>query len=209
MPAGWPVRSILSDAANCPLCVLKQCKTLPIIRRLSSRVLERLGLTGFSNATRCRTVGSHGGIFVVRRIERRNAHVAVNILARAARQSLRMLAWQTCCVVAVALALAIFAGGRAAWSVLIGGGIGLVWTAYMTLVFFKHSLTHGVRLSAATFLLGWLVKLVLTIGLLVAAFRSGRVAGLPLLGGLGTALVAYWAWLTFRVTNGGASDGGK
>jgi ATP synthase protein I len=133
--------------------------------------------------------------------------VAVNVLATAARQSLRMLAWQLCCVVAVAVGLAIFSGERAAWSALIGGGIGLIWTVYMALVLFKHSLTHGVQMSAATFLLGWLVKLALTIGLLVAAFRSGRVAGLPLLGGLGTALLAYWAWLTFRVTNGGTADG--
>jgi F0F1-type ATP synthase assembly protein I len=129
----------------------------------------------------------------------------MNPLARAARQSLRMLVWQAGCVLAVSAVLAIFAGERTAWSALIGGGIGLVWTAYMALVLFKHSLTHGVRMSAATFLLGWLVKLVLTIGLLVAAFRSHRVAGLPLLGGLGTALLAYWAWLTFRVTNGGTS----
>lgn len=131
----------------------------------------------------------------------------MNALAAAGRQSLRLLAFQVACVAAVAGTLAIFFGARAAWSVLIGGGIGSIWTVYMTLVLLKHSLTHGVRMSAATFLIAWLVKLVLTIGLLAAAFRSGRVAGLPLLAGLGTALVAYWVWLTFRVTNGGAADG--
>ena len=77
----------------------------------------------------------------------------------------------------------------------------------MALMLLKHSLTHGVRMSAATFLAAWLIKLILTIGLLIAAFRSGRVAGLPLLGGLGTALLAYWAWLTFRISNGGAANG--
>lgn len=133
--------------------------------------------------------------------------MGVNVLAATARQALRMLAWQMACVLVVAGALAIIFGARAGWSALIGGGIGSLWTAYMALVLFKHSLTHGVRMSAGTFLFGWLMKMVLTIGLLIAAFRSGRVSGLPLLAGLGTALVAYWGWLSFRVSNGVISDG--
>ena len=57
-------------------------------------------------------------------------------------------------------------------SALVGGGIGLVWTVYMALVLFKHSLTHGVRLSAISFFAGWLFKVVVTVSLLVIALRS-------------------------------------
>jgi F0F1-type ATP synthase assembly protein I len=133
--------------------------------------------------------------------------VAGNVLAAAARQSLRMLVWQLACLAVVAGALAMLFGARAGWSALIGGGIGSLWTVYMALILFKHSLTHGVRMSAATFLFGWLMKVALTVGLLVVAFRSGRVSGLPLLAGLGTALAAYWGWLSFRMGNGVTSDG--
>ena len=65
-------------------------------------------------------------------------------------------------------------------SALVGGGIGLVWTVYMALVLFKHSLTHGVRLSAISLFAGWLFKVVVTVSLLVIALRSKALA--PLLG---------------------------
>src|SRR5918992_473479 len=98
---------------------------------------------------------------------------------------------------------ALALGKRAAWSVLAGGGIGLVWTLYMALVFFKHGLTHGVALSPLSVLAGWLFKVVVTIGLLVIAFRSRAFAPLPLLAGLFGTMVAYWAWFALRVRNAG------
>ncbi len=109
-----------------------------------------------------------------------------------------MLLWQAGCVAGLAVVSAIFWDIKAGWSALAGGGIGLIWTVYMTLTLFRHSLAHGVHMSAMTFVAGWLIKVVLTIGLLVLAFRSKAIEPLPLLAGLSGALIAYWVWLTFR-----------
>lgn len=87
---------------------------------------------------------------------------------------------------------------RVALAVLVGGAIGSIWTIYMALTLFKHGLTFGVQMSAASFLLAWVIKLGLTIGLLVIAFRSRLFAPLGLLTGLFGALLAYWAWLVWR-----------
>jgi F0F1-type ATP synthase assembly protein I len=124
--------------------------------------------------------------------------VSRNVLADAARDALRILAWQLGWVVAIALLGAFGWGSKTALAVLVGGAIGSLWTIYMALTLFKHSLTHGVRMSAASFLLAWVIKLGLTIGLLVIAFRSRIFAPLGLLCGLFGALAAYWAWLLRR-----------
>jgi ATP synthase protein I len=132
-----------------------------------------------------------------------------NVLAIAARESLRILRWQLGWIAALALTCGIAFGARAGWSALAGGGIGLVWTLYMAATLFRHSLTHGAHLSVVSFAMGWLIKVALTIALLIAAFRSPAVAPLALLGGLFGALAAYWAWLTFRANNNADGRDGK
>lgn len=130
-----------------------------------------------------------------------------NALAAGARQAWQILLWQAGWIVAIAALSAVALDLRAGWSVLAGGGIGLIWTVYMALAMFRHSIDHGVRLSAARFFAGWLIKLVLTFSLLIIAFRSKAMAPLPLLGGLSVALIAYWAWLTFRVKHADGVNG--
>jgi F0F1-type ATP synthase assembly protein I len=120
--------------------------------------------------------------------------MSANPLLVAARHSLYLLGWQTSCVVIIALLGALLNGRIASVSLLVGGCIGLTWTVYMTLTFFRHGLTHGRYMSAATLFGAWAVKLMLTVGLLVIAFRSPHLAGLWVLGGLVGALVAYWLW---------------
>jgi F0F1-type ATP synthase assembly protein I len=137
----------------------------------------------------------------------RRKSLSANVLAVAARQSLRLLVWQAGCVVALSLVFAAFGGGKAGWSSLVGGGIGLIWTVYMTVMLAKHSIDYGVRLGMATLIVGWVAKVALTISLLIIAFRSQAIAPLPLLGGLGGALIAYWAWLTFRVKHADGANG--
>ncbi len=96
---------------------------------------------------------------------------------------------------------------KAAVSALVGGGIGLVWTLYMALVLFKHSLTHGVRLSAISFFAGWLFKVVMTVSLLVIALRSKALTPLLVLMGLFGAMVAYWAWFVVGKKYANDADG--
>ena len=128
--------------------------------------------------------------------------VGMNVLATTARLAWQILLWQVIWIGAAAALGAAMLNARVGWSVLAGGGIGLIWTVYMGLTLLKHSVDHGVRLSALTFFMGWLIKVVLTVSLLIVAFRSKVMAPLPLLGGLGVALVAYWAGLVVRVKHG-------
>lgn len=114
-----------------------------------------------------------------------------NVLADAARRAFKTLLWQLVAVLVLAGTVAIFWNVRAGGSVLAGGGIGLIWTVYMALTLFKHSLTHGAHMTALTFMAGWLIKVALTFALLVAAFRSGAFIPLAVLAGLAGALVAY------------------
>ncbi len=130
-----------------------------------------------------------------------------NVLAATAVQALRILAWQMGWIVAIAVLAAIVWDVRGALSLLVGGAIGSIWTIYMALTLFRHSLTHGVRMSVLSFVMAWVIKVALTISLLVIAFRSKLFAPLGLLGGLFAALLAYWVWLTFRVKHAGGADG--
>lgn len=132
-----------------------------------------------------------------------------NALAAGARQAWQILLWQVSWVVAAAAASAVVLDARAGWSVLAGGGIGLIWTVYMALTMLRHSVDHGRRLSAVRLFAAWLIKMVLTVSMLIVAFRSQAMAPLPLLSGLSVALIAYWAWLTFRVKHADGVNDGK
>ena len=133
--------------------------------------------------------------------------VSTNVLAAGARQSVRILLWQALWSGALATIFAVTLGAKAAVSALAGGGIGLVWTVYMALVLFKHSLTHGVRLSAISFFAGWLFKIVVTVSLLVIVLRSRMFVPLAVLVGLFGAMVAYWAWFVFGKKYANDADG--
>jgi F0F1-type ATP synthase assembly protein I len=133
--------------------------------------------------------------------------VSRNVLALAARQALRILLVQAVFVLMLSLVSLLLWGLRAAGSVLAGGAIGSLGTVYMAVTLLKHSVDHGVRLGVLNVFFGWLVKLALIVSLLILAFRSGRVAPLPLLGGLFGAMLAYWASLTFWVKHADNADG--
>lgn len=128
--------------------------------------------------------------------------MSTNVLAATARLAWQILAWQVGWIVVIAGSSAAVFDAKAGWSVLVGGSIGLIWTVYMGFTLLRHSVDHGVRLSALTFFMGWLIKVVLTVSLLVIALRSKAMTPLALLGGLGVASMAYWAGLVFRVKHG-------
>ena len=133
--------------------------------------------------------------------------MSTNVLAAAARQSVRILLWQTLWIGLLAAIFAVTLGTKIAVSALVGGGIGLVWTVYMALTLFKHSLTHGVRMSAVSFFAGWLFKVVVTLSLLLIVLRSRVFVPLAVLTGLFGAMVAYWAWFVFGKKYASDADG--
>jgi F0F1-type ATP synthase assembly protein I len=126
-----------------------------------------------------------------------------NVLADAARQSLRILRWQASWIGALAVGCGLLFGLRAGGSVLVGGGIGVLWTVYMAVTLFRHSRNYGIPLSTVSLLGGWLIKVALNLCLLVIALRSKALIPPAVLGGLFGAMVAYWGWMTFR----GTADG--
>jgi F0F1-type ATP synthase assembly protein I len=132
-----------------------------------------------------------------------------NSLGNAVRQSVKILQWQVAGIVAMAATAAVLFDARAGWSVLAGGGIGLLWTVYMAFTLYRHSLNHGAHLGAASFVMAWLVKMLFTLGLLVIAFRSEAMAPLGLIAGLFGALLAYWASLAFGRPQRKSATGGS
>jgi F0F1-type ATP synthase assembly protein I len=132
-----------------------------------------------------------------------------NSLGNAVRQSVKILQWQVAGIVAMAETAAVLFDARAGWSVLAGGGIGLLWTVYMAFTLYRHSLNHGAHLGAASFVMAWLVKMLFTLGLLVIAFRSEAMAPLGLIAGLFGALLAYWASLAFGRPQRKSATGGS
>ena len=122
-----------------------------------------------------------------------------NVLARASRQSVQILRWQLAWIGALALLCGVVFGLRVGVSLLIGGGIGLIWTVSLAVAMFKHSLDHGARLSVLSFVGGWVLKIALTLCLLVIAFRSRALVPLAILGGLFWSMVAFWYSMAFRV----------
>jgi F0F1-type ATP synthase assembly protein I len=98
-------------------------------------------------------------------------------------------------------------GSKVGWSVLAGGAIGQIWTVYMAIALYRHSLDHGIRMSALSFVGGWMIKVALTISLLIIALRSAAISPPALLAGLSVALFAYWAYLSFRTDHAGVVDG--
>jgi ATP synthase protein I len=80
----------------------------------------------------------------------------------------------------------------AGWSALAGGGIGIVATAYMAYSLFRSGADATPGRALRGFIVGWLVKVALTITLLIIAFRSTFIAPLPLLVGYAATYLAYW-----------------
>jgi F0F1-type ATP synthase assembly protein I len=130
-----------------------------------------------------------------------------NVLARASRQSVQILCWQLAWIGALALVCGVVFGLRVGASVLAGGGIGVLWTVYMAVAMFKHSLDHGARLSVLSFVGGWVIKVVLTVSLLIIAFRTKALLPPVVLGGLFWSMVAFWYSVSFRVKYADSSDG--
>jgi len=113
------------------------------------------------------------------------------------QQALRILMWQSGWIVVAASVLALLVSRQWALSVLAGAGIGLLATSYVVLVMVKHVLNVTKPATLFTVLLTWLIKTMLVIGLLLAAFRSAALSPLAVIAGLTSSLVVYWLSVMF------------
>jgi F0F1-type ATP synthase assembly protein I len=83
-------------------------------------------------------------------------------------------------------------GQQASFSAIAGGLIGIVATAYMAFALLRPGASSTATSAFRGFVVGWLVKVVMTITLLVIAFRSKGVAPLFLVVGYAATYFAYW-----------------
>jgi F0F1-type ATP synthase assembly protein I len=113
------------------------------------------------------------------------------MLSSAARQAMRILVWQLLGLLTLGL-VAWWYDGRVARSVLVGGGIGLLATAYLLFVLIKHSLQPARPATVLSLFGNWLVKTGLVLGLLALALRSPTLLPAAVLLGLASSLLIYW-----------------
>lgn len=72
----------------------------------------------------------------------------------------------------MALVFGVSAGTSQALSVVVGGGVGVLATAYMAFSVLRHGLGASMARVMWGFVMGWAIKVLLTLALLVVAFRS-------------------------------------
>lgn len=108
-----------------------------------------------------------------------------------ARPALRVLVGQLAVTAALSGTIFFIWGRTAAFSALAGGGIGIVATAVMAAAAYRTAASASAGGATARFFVGWFVKVLLTITLLVIAFKSKSVAPLPLIAGYAATYLAY------------------
>ncbi len=92
----------------------------------------------------------------------------------------------------LALLFGMTDGKRAALSALVGGGIGVLATAYMAFSVLRHGLGSPALRVVWGFVVGWVIKVLLTLALLVVAFRSPALAPVPVLAAYMASFIVYW-----------------
>ena len=118
--------------------------------------------------------------------------MSASILAANRRQALQIMLWQALSVLgAAALSLALW-GAKHGLSVLVGGGVGVVSTAYMAFALLRQSADASAKRIAIGFFVGWVMKVLVTIALLWAVFRSKTFAPPSLVAGFALTFVVFW-----------------
>lgn len=132
--------------------------------------------------------------------------MSASVFAEAVRQTLLMLAVQLLAVAATSVAGAAIWGARTGLSLLAGGGIGLVGSAYLGLQVVRHG-GQAMGAGIAGVFMAWGVKVALVLSLLFLAFRSGAFSPPAVLGGLAAGLMANWLWLSIDRRRTSTRDG--
>jgi F0F1-type ATP synthase assembly protein I len=108
------------------------------------------------------------------------------------RQALAVVRSQVLVGALVAIVCYAFDGSRAGASALVGTGIGVAATSLMAFAMLRHGEDLSAARATIGFITGWLVKVGFTVALLVTAFRSTKVAAVPLLAAYVATYVGYW-----------------
>ncbi len=113
-------------------------------------------------------------------------------LPNARRLAFGVVLGQAAVTLAVALACATLAGGRAASSALLGGGIGTLASLAMVALAFAGWASASAERMLIAFYIGEITKLVVVVALLGAALWWLKPAPGALLAGYGATFLVYW-----------------
>ncbi len=102
----------------------------------------------------------------------------------------RILLWQTGAVTAIAVICYALFGGRSGGSALVGGAIGVVANAYMTVTALRPARSPGGALGRLLF--GQLIKIAFTVTGFVIVAQSGRAHWPSLLVAYAATLIVFW-----------------
>jgi F0F1-type ATP synthase assembly protein I len=117
------------------------------------------------------------------------------------RQALSVVLGQVAVGAFVAIVCYAIVGARAGASALLGTAIGVAATSLMALAMLRHGEGVSAERAVIGFFTGWMVKVGLTVALLVLAFRSSQVEGVPLLAAYVATFCGYWLGMA-RVNRG-------
>ena len=106
------------------------------------------------------------------------------------RTATRILIWQTGAVTAIAVICYVLLGGRSGGSALVGGAIGVVANAFMTVTALRPTRSPGGALGRLLF--GQLLKVALTVACFVIVARDGRAHWPSLLVAYVATMVVFW-----------------
>jgi ATP synthase protein I len=112
-------------------------------------------------------------------------------LPRARRLAFGVVLGQAGVSVIAALLAWVVAGGSAAWSALLGGGIATVGSLAMAALVFAGAIANAQRIVAA-FYAGEALKLAVVVTLFVLVLRTVRVVPLAMLAGFAATYLVYW-----------------
>jgi F0F1-type ATP synthase assembly protein I len=118
--------------------------------------------------------------------------MSASILAANRRQALQVLLWQALSVLGLAAVSLALWGVKSGVSVLVGGGVGVVSTAYMAFALLRAGPDASATRIVIGFFVGWVTKVLLTIALLWIVLRSNAFAPLAVIAGFALTFGAFW-----------------
>lgn len=117
--------------------------------------------------------------------------------------------WQAVTTVIVALVSFVVAGGQAAVSALVGGGISTLASLAMVVLAFRQSAGASALSAVQAFFVGEAAKLATVIVLFIVVLRTMKVSPLAMFAAFMATFLVYWVALANALpTLGGSSSSG-
>lgn len=141
-----------------------------------------------------------------------NVSERVNVVSIDASQARRMaysiVIWQAVTTVVVALASWMIAGGLAALSALVGGGMGTLGSLALAVLAFRPSAVRDPMSAVRAFFVGEAAKLVTVVVLFIVVLRTMKVSPLAMFVAYVATFFVYWVALANALPTLGSSRAG-